>query len=409
MSTHITWISIIVVLISGSVGWAQLAPRSAFLAPMQEDALTLPPALELKQKQWLKDQLAPQPGDEQIIAIVGDEEVPHRLVRSQADEECQSGLTCVEDIGADIDVYETPPPAPAYFTVGHSPPSIGAAIVAALSAEVQPTRKGAWQWQRCTNATGTTGCVSLTSRSPKYQYMPVAGDVGQYLRAAVGCTHAACGAAQQAVVVSERVHPGTLLALGHADYCKQHGPCVAGYGDCDTNSECQSGLTCVGDVGARYGFGADIDVCEAALTPPEQSRSLNNHSLRVGQGFTYNFSAVWTGETSFTVVSSNPRVFPLTKLSRFGHYRGEARAVGSATVTVMATNAAGSDDDSFRMTVQRAPMTVGYADYCRDQGPCSVGQGDCDRNRECQSGLRCVNDVGARYGFYYLRATQDAS
>ena len=358
MSTHLTWISIIVVLISGSVGWAQLVPRSAFLVPMQEDGLTLPPALERKQKQWLKDQLAPQPGDEQIIAIVGDEEVPHGLVRSQADEECQSGLTCVEDVGADygfaadIDVYEAPPPAPVYFTAGHSPPSIGAAIVVGLSAEVRPTRAGAWQWQRCTNAAGTTGCVSLTPGDPTYQYTPVAGDVGQYLRAAVGCTHAACGAAQQAVVVSERVRPA-IYALGHADYCKQYGPCVAGHGDCDTNSECQSGLTCVGDVGARYGFGADIDVCEAALTPPEQSRPLNNHSLRVGQGFTYDFSAVWTGETSFTVVSSNPRVFPLTKLSRFGHYRGEARAVGSASVTVTATNAAGSDDDSYRMTVQR--------------------------------------------------------
>ena len=84
MHAQIIWISIIAILISGSVGWTQLTHRRALLAPMQEETLTLSPELERKQKQWLKEQLAPQPGDEQIIAIVGDEEVPHGLVRSQA-------------------------------------------------------------------------------------------------------------------------------------------------------------------------------------------------------------------------------------------------------------------------------------------------------------------------------------
>ncbi len=39
----------------------------------------------------------------------------------------------------------------------------------------------------------------------------------------------------------------------------------------------------------------------------------------------------------------------------------------------------------------------GHADYCRDYGPCSAGQGDCDPG-QCASGLVCANDVGARYG-----------
>ena len=37
-------------------------------------------------------------------------------------------------------------------------------------------------------------------------------------------------------------------------------------------------------------------------------------------------------------------------------------------------------------------------DYCRDYGPCSAGQGDCDPE-QCASGLVCTNDVGAQYGF----------
>lgn len=36
-----------------------------------------------------------------------------------------------------------------------------------------------------------------------------------------------------------------VLSPGHADYCQVMGPCSAGQGDCDSDSECQSELTCV--------------------------------------------------------------------------------------------------------------------------------------------------------------------
>ena len=36
-----------------------------------------------------------------------------------------------------------------------------------------------------------------------------------------------------------------VLSAGHADYCQVMGPCSAGQGDCDSDSECQSELTCV--------------------------------------------------------------------------------------------------------------------------------------------------------------------
>ena len=53
------------------------------------------------------------------------------------------------------------------------------------------------------------------------------------------------------------------------DLCADYGPCPAGNGDCDSDSECQAGLTCVADVGARYGYPANYDVCE---TPTGSSR-----------------------------------------------------------------------------------------------------------------------------------------
>ena len=53
------------------------------------------------------------------------------------------------------------------------------------------------------------------------------------------------------------------LSPGQADYCQVMGPCSAGQGDCDSDSECQSELTCVEAVGAAYGFAADSNVCLA--------------------------------------------------------------------------------------------------------------------------------------------------
>ena len=97
---------------------------------------------------------------------------------------------------------------------------------------------------------------------------------------------------------------------GGNDYCTLYGPCSEGQGDCDGNSECQSGLTCVNDVGAKYGWSSVTDVCEST-----------------------------------------------------------------------------------------SGGTPGSNDYCRDYGPCPAGKGDCDSNAECQSGLTCVNDVGAKYGY----------
>ena len=51
------------------------------------------------------------------------------------------------------------------------------------------------------------------------------------------------------------------------NYCQDFGPCPAGQGDCDSNSECQPGLVCVNDVGTRYGLPAHYDVCEAGSRP----------------------------------------------------------------------------------------------------------------------------------------------
>jgi hypothetical protein len=50
---------------------------------------------------------------------------------------------------------------------------------------------------------------------------------------------------------------------GAFNFCTLSFPCLAGQGDCDINSQCQTGLVCNKNRGGSYGFSASTDVCEA--------------------------------------------------------------------------------------------------------------------------------------------------
>ncbi len=57
--------------------------------------------------------------------------------------------------------------------------------------------------------------------------------------------------------------------VGTWNYCSSTKKCSEGEGDCDflgTDRQCESGLICVANVGAKYGFSSGTDVCEKAET-----------------------------------------------------------------------------------------------------------------------------------------------
>ena len=212
---------------------------------------------------------------------------------------------------------------------------------------------------------------------------------------------------------------------GHEDHCRAHGPCGAGIGDCDSDRECQAGLVCVAGGGARYGFGAAVDVCEAApaddhgATPatatPISLPSTTAGVLTAGDVDAFAVTLAEAGQlTVFTEGSTDTY--------------GTLRAAGSQRHTPLPL----SDDDSgadtnfrLRATLPAGSYVVagrGYSsqttgpytlhtsfvasrppagdwDYCVDYGPCEAGEGDCDEDSECGVGLACVANVGASYGF----------
>ena len=158
---------------------------------------------------------------------------------------------------------------------------------------------------------------------------------------------------------------------GDWDYCKLKGPCSSGQGDCDSDSECRSGLICKGNVGANYGWSSGVDVCESPSAPGECGLPNGHWSYcrqcgpcSSGQGDCDSDSECQSGLKCKGNIGAN-----------YGWSSGVDVCEGGCN------------------------LPNGHWSYCRQCGPCSSGQGDCDRDSECQSGLTCKQNVGANYGW----------
>jgi hypothetical protein len=80
-------------------------------------------------------------------------------------------------------------------------------------------------------------------------------NIGDVCDTTPGCGGISCGVPQPACEQECVGYPGDT-------YCTEYGPCSEGVGDCDSDSECESSLICVNDVGADYGWDSWVDVCE---------------------------------------------------------------------------------------------------------------------------------------------------
>jgi hypothetical protein len=135
---------------------------------------------------------------------------------------------------------------------------------------------------------------------------------------------------------------GVLLAVdsfaacpvgpGDWDYCSICGPCGLNQGDCDSDADCVEGLICEQDVGPEHGLANGIDVCRGTVTPPAP-----------------------TPDPSPT---PSPTPTPVPTPPPAGGTAGCA-------------------------------FPVGHPDYCFSCGPCTEGQGGCNRNYQCVTGLVC--------------------
>jgi hypothetical protein len=189
--------------------------------------------------------------------------------------------------------------------------------------------------------------------------------------------------------------------VGHLDYCRDCGPCAEGEGDCDTNSECQSGLTCVQVTGTDYcqsGGGCTLpaghlDYCRDCGPCAEGEGDCDTNSeCQSGLACIQVTGTDYCQSGGGCTLPAGHLDYcrdcgPCTEGEGDCDTNSECES-GLTCVQVTGTDTCQSDSCS---------LPVGHIDYCRDCGPCGVGQGDCDYKSECQSGLTCVQVTGTDY------------
>ncbi len=155
---------------------------------------------------------------------------------------------------------------------------------------------------------------------------------------------------------------------GDWHYCLDCGPCAEGEGDCDSDSECMSGLYCISNVGGDYGWTWNVDVCQSSScpwSPGDYAYCRDCGPCAEGEGDCDSDSECMSG---------------LYCVNNVGATYGWAWGVDVCQSSP-------------------CPWSPGDYAYCRDCGPCAEGEGDCDGDAECAAGLSCENNVGGYYGW----------
>jgi len=99
------------------------------------------------------------------------------------------------------------------------------------------------------------------------------------------------------------------------DYCSPDCPCAEGEGDCDTDADCQAGLYCAQNVGAKYGQSSSMDVCEKKIEKIMYKTKFDLERLRGlllrsdDGGKTWKkIREQYKGEITYAADSKNPRI-----------------------------------------------------------------------------------------------------
>lgn len=172
------------------------------------------------------------------------------------------------------------------------------------------------------------------------------------------------------VVIEECVATCSTSETSVWDACSSDCPCPDETGDCDSDADCAPGLRCYHDIGDYYGYGdSEIDICLASCPAVPVG----------GWDFCTSECPCDDGEGD---CDSDSECAPGMQC---------IRNVGLSY---------GYTDPDIDVCVAGCPLGgIGTWDYCSPECPCGAGEGDCDSNSDCETGLTCVTNVGSNYGW----------
>jgi hypothetical protein len=138
---------------------------------------------------------------------------------------------------------------------------------------------GNWVWVNTAWGADTDTALALAVNDDKEVY------VGGYFRLDLTFPRPSGGNLAVNAYLSLNPTPScSMWPLGSWQYCYVDpagcGPCVRGGGDCDSDAECGTGLTCVQNVGTEYGTGWDLDICRR----PDEPVNTNAFVAKLGAG-----------------------------------------------------------------------------------------------------------------------------
>ena len=396
----------------------------------------------------------PLPGDLGGDAFCANEQCGTGEGDCDSDAECEDGLVCTNDIGADygfrdvVDVCEVDP-TPALTDLGGDAFCLGKEC-------------GIGEGDCDSNSDCMSGLICVSDVGRNYGFRSIV-DVCEMpstpepddLGGNAFCAGQLCGEGQgdcdsdaecqtglvcatdvgidygfrEIVDVCEApIETPEPTALGGDSFCLGS-QCGVGEGDCDSNSDCMSGLICVSDVGRNYGFRSIVDVCEMPSTPEPDDLGGNafcaGQLCGEGQGDCDSDAECQTGLVCATDVGIDYGFREIVDVCEAPIETPEPTALGGDSFCLGSQCGVGEGDcDSsaecqaglvcstdvganygFRSIVDVCevpttpePTALGGNSYCVG-ALCGAGEGDCDSDSECEAGLTCSNDVGARYGF----------
>ncbi|GAB4563475.1 MAG: hypothetical protein Tsb0020_12630 [Haliangiales bacterium] len=155
---------------------------------------------------------------------------------------------------------------------------------------------------------------------------------------------------------------------GGFDYCAPGCPCAAGHGDCDSDADCASGLVCMRDTGAIFGYNPEVDVCMSECSP----------------------DAAGTGDFCSPECPCEPGGADCDD---------DADCAGDGVCAKNVGAEYGYEPDDDVCVAACDPILNGDWDFCSPDCPCEDGQGDCDSDADCAPGHSCVQNIGADYGY----------